>query len=86
VLDRLNSAAEASPGPSRPTAVEGLTARETEVLTLIASGLSNSEIADRLVVSEATVKTHVNRLFAKTGVRDRAQAVAYAYRAGLVHP
>jgi DNA-binding NarL/FixJ family response regulator len=86
VLDRLNSAAEASPGPSRPTTVEGLTARETEVLTLIASGLSNSEIADRLVVSEATVKTHVNRLFAKTGVRDRAQAVAYAYRAGLVHP
>ena len=87
VLDRLHDTADPSPATTGPaTAVEGLTARETEVLALIACGMSNTEIAERLVVSEATVKTHVNRLFAKTGVRDRAQAVAYAYRIGVVRP
>ena len=60
-----------------------LTPREIDVLKLIAAGLSNSEIADKLVVSNATVKTHINRIFYKTGARDRAQAVRYAYQHGL---
>jgi DNA-binding NarL/FixJ family response regulator len=63
---------------------DGLTPREAEVLKLIAAGLSNGEIAEALVVSGATVKTHVNRIFSKTGARDRAQAVRYAYQHGLV--
>ena len=65
---------------------DGLTIREAEVLSLLASGLSNTEIAQRLYLSHATVKTHINRIFAKTGVRDRAQAVRYAYQHGLAAP
>ena len=65
---------------------DGLTPREAEVLTLIAEGLSNPQICARLVVSQATVKTHINRLFAKIGANDRAQAVRYAYRNNLVDP
>jgi DNA-binding NarL/FixJ family response regulator len=65
---------------------DGLTSREAEVLNLLASGLSNTEIAQRLFLSNATVKTHINRIFAKTGARDRAQAVRYAYQHGIATP
>jgi len=80
----LAGAASSRPPPGELP--DGLTAREGEVLTLIAAGRSNAEIAAALVLSHATVKTHVNRIFAKTGARDRAQAVRYAYRAGLAEP
>ena len=72
------------PAPGTATGLEQLTAREREVLLLIARGLSNAEIAESLVVSRATVKTHVGRVFAKVGARDRAQAVVRAYEHGLV--
>jgi DNA-binding NarL/FixJ family response regulator len=62
---------------------DGLTTREAEVLKLVAAGLSNAEIAAALVVSNATVKTHINHIFQKTGARDRAQAVRYAYENGI---
>jgi len=69
-----------------PKLPDQLTPREAEVLALIAEGLSNTEIATRLTVGVTTVKTHINRIFVKTGVRDRPQAMTYAYRSGLAQP
>jgi DNA-binding NarL/FixJ family response regulator len=97
VQQRLLSAAARSAGlPGSPGAAPGspgaspgdgdLTPREAEVLRLIAAGASNREIARALFVSEATVKTHVNRIFAKTGSRDRVQAMRYAYAHGYAEP
>lgn len=72
--------------PPRPRTLDALTEREREVLTLVGAGLSNDEIAAKLVVSPATAKTHVSRAMSKLGARDRAQLVVYAYEAGLVRP
>ncbi|GGU90145.1 DNA-binding response regulator [Streptomyces litmocidini] len=73
-------------GDARTERLAALTAREREVLVLVAGGLSNDEIAERLDVSPLTVKTHVNRTMAKLGARDRAQLVVTAYESGLVRP
>jgi DNA-binding NarL/FixJ family response regulator len=88
LLDKF-AATLAAPSSDRrlaPPGLADLTERELEVFTLIGRGLSNQEIADRLVLGETTVKTHVSRVFAKLDLRDRAQAVVVAYEAGIVRP
>ena len=87
VQRRLVAAAIKAPPPPAPdNHADDLTARETDVLRLLAAGRTNREIAKTLFVGEATVKTHINRIFAKTGSRDRAQAIRYAYTNGYVVP
>ncbi|BBH70449.1 DNA-binding response regulator [Actinoplanes sp. OR16] len=85
LLDHLLSRPESDPAPSAERLAE-LTQREREVLVLVAHGLSNDGIAERLFLSPLTAKTHVNRAMAKLGVRDRAQLVVVAYQSGLVRP
>ena len=83
LLQRFQSA-EPRRAAAEPAFPDGLTAREVDVLRLIAEGLSNRDIAQRLVLTEATVKTHINHIFSKAELRDRAQAVVYAVRHGLM--
>ena len=88
VTRRLIAEFARSPRPASPpsTALEDLTEREREVVSLVALGLNNHEIADRLVISPATARTHVSRAMIKAGARDRAQLVVAAYQSGLVRP
>jgi DNA-binding NarL/FixJ family response regulator len=85
LLDRFAHALPDAPGEPPPE-LASLTERELEVLGMLASGLSNAELAERLFLSEATVKTHVSSILRKLGLRDRVQAVVLAYQAGLVRP
>lgn len=86
LLDAVMLDSQATPDPDQQRILQALTNREREVLIEVATGDSNSEIAERLVVSEATVKTHVRRILMKLGARDRVQAVVFAYEVGLVRP
>jgi DNA-binding NarL/FixJ family response regulator len=84
VIERM--AGQPAPDARRDALLSELTPRETEVLELVARGLSNGEIAARLVIEESTVKTHLKRILAKLGARDRVQAVIFAYESGLTQP
>jgi DNA-binding NarL/FixJ family response regulator len=86
IVSALGDAPQKTSTSASNTYPDGLTPREAEVLALVGEGLSNQEIGEQLFLSQATVKTHVNRIFAKTGVRDRAQAVRYAINNGLARP
>ncbi|WP_285568911.1 response regulator transcription factor [Streptomyces sp. RTGN2] len=86
LLEQVTTGPLPSAGGAEAELPDGMTPREAEVLVLIAEGMSNTEIARRLHISQATVKSHINNLFAKAGLRDRAQAVRYAYVRGLAQP
>ena len=86
ITTRVIASFAARPAADPPSELATLTAREHDVLAQLARGLSNPEIGDRLGVGEATVRTHVSRIFQKLGLRDRVQAVVYAYEAGVVRP